>query len=227
MSNLIYIIVQYLVTEKSRAIHESRFLRKEGYTVSVSNLSREFEITLLLYQYVRKCSLWGDTLYCYKILFGVFSPHRGDVLCGLPDSYSVRRACHLPPLSLGQGWWDSSGLAIHLSLCPRPCRQLGPLHLGKFGSRIGRNEPLLAEVSCNSFTRSKVYIRPGVGTGMEQKCDVSHMSNTIPWLSCGTPLPTLSGWLCSASPDSWSCLVWTFQWDWGLPSSSRGGYSSC
>lgn len=38
MSHLIYIIVQYLVTEKSQAIHESLFLRKEGYTVSVSNL---------------------------------------------------------------------------------------------------------------------------------------------------------------------------------------------
>lgn len=28
---------------------------------------------------------------------------------------------------------------------------------------------------------------------MEQKCDVCHMSNTIPQLSCGTLLPTVSG----------------------------------
>lgn len=123
----------------------------------------------------------------------MFSPHRGDVLHGLPDSYSVRRACHLPPLSLEQNWWHSSGLAIHLSLSPRSWRQLAPFSSEKFDSRIGRNEPLLAEVNWSSSARSKVYIRLGVGTGTEQKCDVCHMSNTTPQLSCGTPCPLCLG----------------------------------
>lgn len=157
----------------------------------------------------------------------MFSPHRGDVLHGLPDSYSVWVAC-LFHLSV----WERAGekAADWPLTCPPPLPQvLGAAGTFGFGAVWDQRRKKWAScwLWCLHQKQAIAAAWSGDRHGAGLRC--LQRLNTIPQPSHGAPLPTMSGWsfavpLLVAGPLA-QCEH--FSRPWGLPPPSSAGYLSC